>query len=353
MSNSINHTQAANLIKTCGTDVTYLLRGQPGVGKSAVLKTLARELPDYLPCYVDVANLDLGDIGMPVIDRDRMVTHYAPNARFGVHPGQTRPVLLMLDELTKASKAVMNMLLPVGLERRIGDVALPAGSIVFATGNLSSDGVGDNLPPHAENRMTTLDFANPTADEWVMWGSANGVTEEVLAFAKQYPAVFSRYDQLEPGEQNPYIFNPMAGQVRSYCSPRSLAKASHQITSRHALGDALLPALIGTVGESAARDMEAMIALGDQTPSFEAIVQAPATTKLPDGMGGYFLLVFRLAGRAKSESIDAIMTYVNRWNSFEAKTLFISQLAGNPAKVGMACKCRAFTQAAAAVGKFF
>lgn len=353
MTNSVNFSQAATLVKTCGANITLLFRGAPGIGKSSLLGALSHELPEYLPCYIDTCTLDLGDLGMPVIDREAMVTHYAPNARFGISPGQTRPVLLMLDELTKASKPVLNMLLPVILEHRLGDVSLPEGSLVFATGNLLTDGVGDNLPSHASNRMTTLDFANPTAAEWVAWGAPNGVVPEVLAFAAQYPTIFDRYDQLEKGDTNGYIFNPMQGQVHSFCSPRSLAKASHLVSNRDALGDALLPALIGTIGESAARDLEAMIQLGDQVPTYEAIVKAPTSIKLPGGVGGYFLLAFRLAGRAKPDDMDAIMAYVNRWTSFEATTLFVSQLAGNPAKVGMACRCRSFVKKAAELGRFF
>ena len=62
----VNLNQAASLIRNIGTTNTVLLEGQPGVGKSAVLKMLATELPDYMPCYIDCANLDLGDLGMPV-----------------------------------------------------------------------------------------------------------------------------------------------------------------------------------------------------------------------------------------------------------------------------------------------
>jgi hypothetical protein len=47
------------------------------------------------------------------------------------------------------------------------------------------------------------------------------------------------------------------------------------------------------------------------------------------------------------------MTYINRWESFEAKTLFITTLASNRAKVGMACANREFTKACAAAGKYF
>lgn len=347
----VSFAQAVTLIQTTGHNVTFLLRGQPGVGKSSILSSISAALPDYHTAYVDVTNLDLGDIGMPVVDRDRMVTHYAPNARFGIAPGQTKPVLLMLDELTKASKPVLNMLLPIILERRLGDVALPPGSIVFATGNLDTDGVGDNLPGHAHNRMTVLDFANPTADEWLLWASNNNLAPEVLAFAKQYPQVFDRYDM--DGQSNPYIYNPLRGQTKAFCSPRSLAKASALVSARDILGAALLPALIGTVGESAARDMEALIHLANAVPSFDAVIKAPGTVKLPDGVGAYFLMAFMLAGRVKAETFDPVMEYVNRWESFEAQALFLTTIASNPNKVGMAVRCRAFTSAASKIGKFF
>ncbi len=350
---TINLAQAATLIEACGSTNTVLLRGAPGIGKSSILKELSQRLPDYHVAYIDVANLDLGDICMPVVDRETMSTNYAPNARFGVARGQNKPVLLMLDELGKAGKSVMNMMLPVLLEHRIGDVPLPVGSIVFGTTNLDSDGVGDNIPAHAQNRMSVVRVANPTADEWLNWAATHDVAPEVMAFAKQFPTAFDCYVDLEDGDTNAYIFNPRKGQTKAFCSPRSLEKASHLIKQRERLGDALLPALAGTIGESAARDMEALLHLADQIPTVDAIVKAPATTKIPEGVGASFLTSFMLAGRATAENLDAIMTYVNRWSNFEAVTLFVTTLATNKSKVGMACKCRAFTLKCSELGKFF
>jgi hypothetical protein len=352
---NVNLNQAATLIRTIGTTNTILMRGQPGIGKSSILQTLERELPDYQMCYIDCANLDLGDLGMPVIDRDTMTTSYAPNTRFGVGKGTTRPVVIMLDELGKASRPVFNMLLPTILEHRIGDVPLPTGSIVFGTTNLDTDGVGDNIPAHAYNRMTVVNVGNPTADEWIEWGAGNGVVPEVLAFAKQYPNAFDCYVDLDANDKNPYIFNPLTGNTRAFCSPRSLAKASNIIRERETLGGATLPALIGTVGEAAARDMEALVHLADRLPLFEHIVKDPANAKVPDSVGALFILSFMMAGRVTAETMDAVMDYAERMGqqSFEAYALFVSSLASNRNKVGMACKNRKFTASAAKLGKFF
>lgn len=353
MNLAINLSQAATLIANVGHNTTVLLRGAPGIGKSSILKQLASQFPDYDPCYIDVQQLDLGDVGMPVVDRDRMVTNFAPNARFGLQRGGTRPILLMLDELTKAARPVLNMLLPVILERRLGDVELPAGSIVFATGNLDSDGVSDSLPAHAYNRMTVVRVSNPTPDEWLAWAATADVAPEVMAFAKEYPQVFDCYADLDEKDNNPYIFNPRNGQTRAFCSPRSLEKASNLIKARTALGDALLPALAGTLGESGARDMEAMVHLADRTPRFDDVVKNPTKCKLPDGPGAYFFMAFMLAGRCTAETLPTIMEYINRWESFEATTLFMSQVACNPNKVKFACACREWTEAAAKCGKYF
>jgi len=352
---SVNLKQASTLIRNVGTTNTILLRGQPGVGKSSILATLGKDLPDYQVCYIDCANLDLGDLAMPVIDRENMTTSYAPNVRFGVGKNQTRPVVLMLDELGKASRPVMNMLLPTILEHRVGDVPLPTGSIVFATTNLDTDGVGDNIPAHAYNRMTVTNLANPSPDQWIEWASDNEITPEVMAFAKQYPQVFDCYADLDAKAKNPYIFNPVTGNIKAYCSPRSLEKASNIIKMRNILGDATLPALAGTVGEAAARDMDALINLSDQLPLFETITKDPFKAKVPTSAGALFILAFMMASRVDAKTIDAVMDYADRMGneSFEAHALFITSLASNKAKVGMACASRKFTAQASKLGKFF
>ena len=119
---TITLKQAANLIRT-NPQTRFMLRGEPGIGKSSLLEAIAAPL-GYDHAYIDVPNMDLGDIAMPVIDHDTKTTRYYPNARFGIHSG--KPTVIMLDEFSKGADPVKNMLHPM-LEKanpRLGDIPL-------------------------------------------------------------------------------------------------------------------------------------------------------------------------------------------------------------------------------------
>ncbi len=74
---SITLKQAAGLIKS-NPETRFLLQGEPGIGKSSLLEDIANGL-GYDYAYIDVPNMDLGDIAMPVIDHDTRTTRYYPN----------------------------------------------------------------------------------------------------------------------------------------------------------------------------------------------------------------------------------------------------------------------------------
>lgn len=351
----MNLSATVNAIATIGMHNTLILRGEPGVGKSSILKPLARQFPDYHVGYIDCANLDLGDIAMPVIDKARMVTNYAPNARFGLGVGDDRPVIIMLDELGKASRSVLNMLLPLILEKRAGDRPAPHGSIIFATTNLDTDGVGDNIPAHAYNRMTEVIVPKPTVKEWITWGADNDIDPTVLAAVKQEAQFMDSYADMKAGDKNPYIFNPLTGNTRNFVSPRSLEKASNIIKARGLLGDSVLPLLAGTIGEPAARQLEAIVNLSEQVPDYDGIVKNPSTTKVPESVGALFLLAFMMAGRLQQGDVGNVCVYTRRLaqTSFEAAALFVTTVASNTSKVAFAAREREFTKLMADYGKYF
>lgn len=330
--------QSARLITT-NPDTRFMLRGEPGIGKSSLLEEIAAQL-GYDYAYIDVPNMDLGDIAMPVIDHDTRTTRYYPNARFKVHEG--KPVVIMLDEFTKGADPVKNMLHPM-LEKanpRLGDIPLPRGSVVFLTGNQGSDGVGDTLKAHSLNRVVTLNVAKPTAEEWIEWAMNHDIEAEVIAWVSRFPHAMASYTDAGQGD-NPYIFNPRKP-MTAFVSPRSLATASNIVRTRKDNdADAVIAALTGAVGESAARDMQAYIEYSDQLPSWEATITKPNDTPVPTSPGACAIVVFGAIAKIDKTTITPFMKYLERFEP-EWQAAFAINIAKTPSKQAVAFSCKAF-----------
>jgi len=131
-----------------------------------------------------------------------------------------------------------------------------------------------------------------------------------MAWVKQYPQCMASYT--EGDDENPYIFNPRKQQA-AFVSPRSLAHASHIVKQRKKLNDeTLITALSGTVGESAARDMQAFLSLADALPPFDVIVSKPDTTKVPTDPIACVILALGAVTRVTNQNVNDFMKYLVR-----------------------------------------
>ena len=327
---SVSLQEFAHGVGTVGGDVTIIGQGEPGIGKSSMLKVLQRKYPDYEVAYIDCTLLDLGDFALPYTveaGEGLKVTKFAPNARFKFH--SDKPVIIMLDEIGKAMKAVKNVLLTLMLEHRIGDNYAPKGSIVFGTTNLLSDGVGDMLEAHARNRVALVTVRKPDADEWIEWALQNDIAPEVVAWVKQFPHALASYTD---GSQkdNPYIFNPTRAGMGAVVTPRSLEKASHIAKKRADLGDDLTISLLtGTIGESASRDMQAFFTVVDKLPTWESVISNPTGAKLPDDTVAKCILVFSAIARVEKDTLSKWLTYSKRMD-MEWQALFATSVMKSP-----------------------
>ena len=331
--------QAASVILATPMN-RYFLQGEPGIGKSSLLKTLSQALPNHEVAYIDVPNMDLGDIAMPVIDHDAKVTRYYPNSRFKIHTG--KPVIIMLDEYSKGADPVKNMLHPM-LEvanPRLGDVPVNDESVVFLTGNLSSDAVGDNLKAHSRNRIIPLTVRKPDADEWLEWAVNNDIEPVIMAWVRQFPHALASYTD-ESQKDNPYIYNPKKVQT-SFVSPRSLERASHIVRVRDKIDtDTLIASMMGAVGEPAARDMQAYIEYQDQLPLWDAIIKNPKQAHVPESAGACAVLVFGAIAKIDKTTMTPFMQYLERFEP-EWQACFAINVAKNPTKQAIAFSSTAF-----------
>jgi len=342
---TLSLSQTANLIMSVPDNI-ICAQGEPAIGKSAMMGFMKNHLTGYHFAYVDVPNLDLGDIAMPCVDKENMITNYAPNSLFGMHLDS--PVVIMLDEYAKGADPVKNMLHPLFevKQRRLGNKLLPPGSIVFMTSNLSSDGVGDSLKAHTMSRITRVVVRKPNADEWLEWAVNNDIDPVVCAWVKAYPHCLESYLDGTGKRDNPYIFYPNQVQT-SYVSPRSLERGSNIIKKREGLdNDTVIAALTGTLGESASRDMSAYIAYMDQLPMWESIVKDPKNAKLPTSAGACSVLVYGAVMKVQKDTIAPFMDYLARFEP-EWQAAFAINISKNATKQPIAFGCKAFSNWAA------
>ena len=337
MQQTISLNEFANAVINVGSEVSVIAQGEPGIGKSSMLKVIKDKLPTHETRYIDCALLDLGDLQMPKVSDS---VEFVPNKMFVSDSGQ--PLVVMLDEIGKAMRPVQNALLTLLLEKRIGNHKLPEGSIVFGTTNLATDGVGDKVEAHARNRVCFVTVQKPDADQWLNWAMDNDVSAEICAWVKNYPHALASYTD-ENQADNPYIYNPRKSQS-SFVTPRSLEKASHFIQKRDMLGDAVVQTcLAGCVGQSAALDMMAYIHVADKLTAWEVIIEKPESAPVSKDQIANMIMAYGAVTRVTKETVDAFMTYLDRLPS-EIQIMFLSSLIKS-SKAGWAVLNKSVTTA--------
>ena len=278
---------------------------------------------------------------MQSIDEDGCV-RMIPNEELGIH--LDGPIILMLDEIGKANQAVKNAMLRLIQERQIGSYSLHPDSVVFATTNKGSEGVGDILPPHARNRMTVVQIKKTNNMDLIEYGINNNWDHSLLGWVKDNPHLMASFEDIKDPSENPYIFDPRA-QRAAFVTGRSLEAASDILKVREGFDDiTLTAALMGTIGDRGAMDLMAFVSLSDQLPTLQSIKDSPLTAKVPDSAAAICMVVYRTMSALDKDWINKWMDYLPRLDT-EAQAMFANGVrAKNYSKQSMVMTNKKFTE---------
>ena len=336
----ITRAETVDLICAVGGEVTVLVEGDIGSGKSALINDVHGRFPKHRKVYMDMTVMHEGDIRIPYLDTASKTTEFFYNESFGLHTNE--PVILMLDEYGKAPKPVQNATLPVLVERRFGNKYLHPESIVFATTNLGAENVGDMFQAHHRNRITTVEMQKTDAQTWIdSWAKLNNIAPEVLMWVGERPDVLHPYSHYDNPNDNPYIFHPKA-QRSAFVTHRSLEQASKLINKRDYFTPAALEsALAGTLGAPAAVDLQAWVQMGDSLPKRAEIISNPAGARLRDQVAGKLMLTCQAINWVDEHTIDPWMDYMARMNK-EVQALFCTTVIKKKDKA-FVLDCERFT----------
>lgn len=323
--NNVTIDELRKLIPTIGKELTPVIQSEPGCGKTSILKMLEEDLGDkYDYIYVDCPVKDMSDIAMTIPNHETKTLDSYVGKLFKLD--SPKPKVILLDEFMKSPKLLQVIFTRLMLERTVGDVSLPRESIIFATSNNASDGVGDSMLAHAGNRVCILKMQKPDVETWLKWATDNAINPLIRAWVYMFPRSLASYTDGDQ-QDNPYIFQPSKANL-SFCSPRSLAKASVIVDNKEVLGDnAVMCALAGTIGASASADMSAFLSIEKSLPKFKDIIEKPMDIKMPTETSALLMLMFQATDNLSTqEDLSSFMKFVNRIESSEIQAVFFTMM---------------------------
>jgi len=187
-----------DVAKALPTNISVLIRGNHGIGKSEVVHQIARDLGLEL---IDrrMSQLTEGDIvGLPLLEDG--CTRFIP-AEF-IKIACSRPVMLFLDEINRATQEVMQACFQICLDRELNGNKLHPGTRVFAAVNSSAQYQVNEMDPAFLDRFFAIDLT-PTPQDFFAWAETAGQIEpDLIRFLKE------RESRLEPSDANPGTVQP-------------------------------------------------------------------------------------------------------------------------------------------------
>ncbi len=301
-----------------GVHTPVMLWGPPGIGKSRIVRDLARA-EDVPLVDIRLAQMEPTDLrGIPFRDGANVVwsipAMLPDSSRHGARG------ILFLDEITSAPPTVTAAAYQLILDRRLGEYRVPEGWAIFAAGNRLGDrGVAYQMPAPLANRLTHYEI-EPHLDDWVAWANREGIDPRVIGFLRFRPELLLDFDP--------------ARHRSAFPSPRSWEFA-HRALAKHDASPLLLAeALAACVGDSAALALRAYLDHVGKLPDIAAIA-AGRSAEVPQGIDLQYAVSAALvrwvsrqpSGAARRESCANVLAYASRFPQRELGIMMVADLS--------------------------
>lgn len=157
------------------SSTSVLLRGDHGIGKSQIVRTVGKTISDALKALAESSDMELIDrrlsqmsegdvVGLPSTDGN--VTRFNPPDWF--KRACDKPCILFLDELNRATPEVMQAAFQIVLDRELNGWRLHKDTRVFSAVNASAAYNVNEIDPALLDRFWVIDLKPDTAD-WLLW----------------------------------------------------------------------------------------------------------------------------------------------------------------------------------------
>lgn len=293
------------LVRCLFAGLTPLVTSSPGIGKSDIVKSIAKEygllLIDFRVPQADVTDFN----GLP-FRNDKGKAEFLPFDMFPLetdelpdHPmgGKYDGWLLFLDEITSAPKHLQAPSYKLILDRMVGTKKLHERVVICAAGNLSTDkAIVHDMSTALQSRMIHLEL-RLDHKEWMDWAVKNGIDSRILAFLQFKPELLHR-------------FNPDHDE-KTFACPRTWTFASRLILNQP-LDMSDLPLLAGAISPGPAQEFISFVKVFDELPKLEDILSKPETILMPHEPSIKFALSTVLAEKMDDKTAAPLCKFLAR-----------------------------------------
>lgn len=193
LKNNMDISTVLKVVPQLPNEISVLLRGPTGIGKSQITKQLA-----------DMAGIPLIDVRGSTMDEAKAtgIPDFETSKEHGVATfvmcswyvrACREPCVLFLDEINRSMPQVMQAFFQVVLDRCLGNDKdgepwpLHPGTRVVAAGNFGSEYDVVEMDPALLRRFWTVDL-EPDLNGWIEWASKKGLHPVLIDFIRENPA---------------------------------------------------------------------------------------------------------------------------------------------------------------------
>ena len=283
-----------------------MLHGSPGVGKSDVVRQLAKqrgiELIDLRLSQLDPVDLR----GVPSVDTKKRITSwntpsFLPTGGKGI---------LFLDEINSAAQATQAAAYQLVLDRKLGDYEMPPGWALIAAGNRPTDrAIVNQMSTALKNRFTHLNY-EVNNDDWCDWALRSNIAVEVLGFIRFRPMLLNEFEQRNESKEEKERVQRLKD-AQAFATPRSWEFLSKVVQQKPG-GDVEYELYTGIVGEGAAAEFMGYLKYYRDLPNLDALLMNPGAAKVPEEPATLYALSTGLATKATPDNMERVVKYALR-----------------------------------------
>jgi dynein-related subfamily AAA family protein len=283
-----------------------LITGSPGIGKSDIVASAAKEAGADLIVSHPVVSDPTDAKGLPWPDKEAESAKFLPFGDLARAVKAVNQTVWFLDDLGQAPPSVQASYMQLLLARRVNDHVLPDCVTFVAATNRRTDraGVSGMLEP-VKSRFASIVPLEVHLDDWCAWAIGANIHTSVIAFLRFRPELLSK-------------FEPSADLTNSPV-PRTWAHVS-KLLSLSVPDPVIAQSIAGAVGSGAAGEFLSYLKVCQHLPDLDVALAHPeepsllkkALWVLPTEPSVLYAFVTGLAMKAASETADAIVTIADR-----------------------------------------